>query len=570
MSAFRLKPVAIALASALALQGCATTGPTGEKRTLGENFKETFNSDAPCSNSKRNVGIALGAAAGIAIGIMSGDKNTLTRAVIGGVIGAGLGGLIGNEIGNRQCEISKIQKKYDAEIKMTPLSVPLEDKDKTSPSMTVNGKPVQMFAENDKQDVGLSVSIADKEGHAQFDSNSDAIQQEARAMFLEIAKTYANPEKHTEAKTNQEKKDMDKAFSDRRVLLIGHTDDTGSSKHNAELSERRAKAIAKLFKEAGVPEDKIFYQGTGETMPIAGNDTPEGRAKNRRVEIIDLTNDTAFQMYLNNRRPNTAFYRTAEKSTATPEAAATDEKHSGVESKTVAAADTRKSKKSKTISKAPAASQSPTVTTQAETPVVQPQAKVAGRMLDFGGKPFSPVAAKVAAGELVPAKESSFSLISEAHASDMGRIQTCNVDRPRNAGLVKSLKDGSEYKTAEFLPGMYGRTWYDMVGNNLVVLNKVSVLREGAVPANKPELKVYSNYKSNGKDPAPDVLQNPDVNAYQTSNGLLYRVFANGDHGVQCMDILMPLENVHSAKDGKLVYGNGAEFVSDFKPKIKN
>lgn len=91
------------------------------------------------------------------------------------------------------------------------------------------------------------------------------------------------------------------------------------------------------------------------------------------------------------------------------------------------------------------------------------------------------------------------------------------------------------------------------------------------MPGNKPELKVYSNYKSSNRDQTPDVFINPDVNTYQTTNGLLYRVFANGDHGIQCMDILMPVSNATVAKDGKLIYGNGAaEFVSDFKPKIKS
>ena len=560
---FKFKPLHLVLISALSIQGCATTGANGESKTFQEVFKETFNSDDPCSNSKRNVGIALGAAGGVLVAVLTGDKKSLGRAVVGGLIGAGLGGLIGNEIGNRQCEISKIQKKYDAEIQMTPLALPVEsDKDSSQ-----NGKPAPVVANNSTQDIGLSVSVVDKAGNAQFASDSDKLQPEARAMFLEIAKTYSNPEKMFDAKADQEKKDVEKAFNDRRVLLVGHTDDTGSSVHNAELSERRAKVIARIFKEAGVPEDKIFYQGAGETMPIADNGTLEGRAKNRRVEILDLSNEQVFQMYLANRRPNTAYYRPASQPAGPAVSSVTGKSPSGNTSQvaTSRSADTAKTKNGATARKP-----SRQVAVQADS---QSTRKVisAGNVLDFGGKPFSTNLAMVASGELTVAKSSSFTLINEAQASDMKPISTCNVDRPRTSGAVKSLKSGQTYKTAEYMPGMYGRTWADMVGKHLVVLNKVSVLREGLVPGNKPELKVYSNYQPNSRNPKPDVFIHPDVNTYQTSDGLLYRVFANGDHGVQCMDVLMPVSNVSAAKDGKLIYGNGsAEFVSDFKPKIKS
>lgn len=565
----KLKPLPIILITALSFQGCATKGPNGESRSFKETFKETFNSDDPCSNSKRNVGIALGAAGGVLVAVLTGDKNSLGRAVVGGIIGAGLGGLIGHEIGNRQCEISKIQKKYDAEIQMTPLAVPVEnDKKSGSTQTTSNGSNPQTLANNKTQDIGLSVAVVDKAGGMQFESDSDVLQPKAREMFLEIAKTYTNPEKMFEAKADKEKKDIEKAFNDRRILLVGHTDDTGSTLHNAELSERRAKVIAKLFKEAGVPEDKVFYQGAGETMPVADNDTPEGRAKNRRVEILDLSNEQVFDMYLVNRRPNTAYYRSVAKVNSVSSTPAAVETAMNVEAPLPAAVSNTSKKTKAAVTTNKKTSKSSTVQASA-----QPKQRAASgeRFIDFEGKPFSENLALVSTGMVETKKSSSFSLISEARASDMQSISTCNVDRPRSSGAVKSLKDGLAYKTAEYMPGMYGRTWADMVGKNLVVLNKVSVLREGLVPGNKPELKVYSNYKSNNRDQTPDVFINPDVNTYQTTNGLLYRVFANGDHGIQCMDILMPVSNATVAKDGKLIYGNGAaEFVSDFKPKIKS
>ena len=568
----QLRPIAVAMISVMALQGCATQGRNGEKLTMGEVFKETFNSDDPCANSKRNLGIAIGAVAGAIIGSMvSGDKNKSVGILVGALAGSGLGALIGNEIDNRQCEIAKVQQKYGVDVVMTPLAVESSSANAGAGSSSAKSAAGTQSAQN----IGLSVSVVDKEGKPQFASNSADIQPESRTMFLEIAQKYVAPK-------DEANKKLAEAIKTRRILLIGHTDDSGSSGLNADLSERRAKAVAKLFKEAGVPEEQIFYQGAGETLPMADNSSPEGRAKNRRVEIVDLNDEVTFKTYLENRRPNTAYYRPAE--VVQPNMTVAQAKNAEPQANPMAAPV--KNKKSKgaagSVTAIPNTANTGTGNTGTVTPVVvaQTQSKAkkvgtanngtASNALDFGGKPFTSHEAKVNTGGLVTASKTSFSLISSANASDITRIETCNVDRPRNAGLVKSLKDGTEYKTAEYLPGMYGRSWYDMVGNNLVVLNKVAVLRDGAIPANKPELKVYSNYKSGSKEATPDIFLTPDVNTYQTRNGLLYRVFASGERGVQCMDVLMPSENVKAAKEGRLVYGNGAEFVSDFKPKMKN
>jgi len=68
--------------------------------------------------------------------------------------------------------------------------------------------------------------------------------------------------------------------------VTGYTDSRGSDEMNRELSERRAQAVRTYLVSQGVPPDRITAQGHGETNPIASNDTPEGRANNRRVEIL--------------------------------------------------------------------------------------------------------------------------------------------------------------------------------------------------------------------------------------------------------------------------------------------
>jgi len=68
--------------------------------------------------------------------------------------------------------------------------------------------------------------------------------------------------------------------------VIGHTDDTGSGAYNQDLSQRRAVSVANILRDSGVPNSRMAAYGRGEDQPIASNATPQGRAQNRRVEII--------------------------------------------------------------------------------------------------------------------------------------------------------------------------------------------------------------------------------------------------------------------------------------------
>ena len=77
-----------------------------------------------------------------------------------------------------------------------------------------------------------------------------------------------------------------KEHPDVKIEIQGHTDSTGSAKYNLRLSQRRAEAVKEiLVKKYGISPDRIIAKGYGEAMPIAPNNTPEGRAKNRRVIV---------------------------------------------------------------------------------------------------------------------------------------------------------------------------------------------------------------------------------------------------------------------------------------------
>jgi outer membrane protein OmpA-like peptidoglycan-associated protein/opacity protein-like surface antigen len=77
-----------------------------------------------------------------------------------------------------------------------------------------------------------------------------------------------------------------KKYPSLNLRVEGHTDSQGSTEYNQALSEKRAAAVRDYLVSKGVPADKVTSVGFGKTRPIASNDTPEGRAQNRRVEFI--------------------------------------------------------------------------------------------------------------------------------------------------------------------------------------------------------------------------------------------------------------------------------------------
>lgn len=68
-----------------------------------------------------------------------------------------------------------------------------------------------------------------------------------------------------------------------RVIIEGYTDNVGDAQMNLALSEQRAEAVKTIMVEAGVPAEDISATGYGDANPVDTNETPEGRAHNRRI-----------------------------------------------------------------------------------------------------------------------------------------------------------------------------------------------------------------------------------------------------------------------------------------------
>jgi hypothetical protein len=328
--------------------------------------------------------------------------------------------------------------------------------------------------------------------------------------------------------------------------LVGHTDDTGSSQANADLSEARARSVARIFVSRGFSEDQIFYQGAGETLPIADNHTEEGRARNRRVEVIDLSKDEAMAGYLANRKPILAYYRAPDATASKPEASGGVAPTSKT-AQTVSSSTTPSDRKKANM----AAKENPESLAEAE-PTPEMNRQPGTHDIDFGGVPVHGRYTQVSIGS-PPAPKSAFSFLGVAHADEAPIVGSCADDRPRISKGVKSLKSDKEAKfaTRDYLPGVYDSSWAGTVNGHLVALTHVAVLRDGGAPAHRPNLLVYENY-SGDKKATPTLSSTPEVNAYQGSDALLYRVFVGTS--LQCMDIVIPNKDPSHAPNSNMAY----------------
>jgi len=100
-----------------------------------------------------------------------------------------------------------------------------------------------------------------------FDTDKDTLKPGAEEVIIEIVKLLQNNESL-------------------QLEIQGHTDNTGGADHNLDLSERRAATVKRFLLLYGIDEGRLTTKGYGMTQPIADNSTEEGRAENRRVELV--------------------------------------------------------------------------------------------------------------------------------------------------------------------------------------------------------------------------------------------------------------------------------------------
>ncbi len=183
-------------------------------------------------NARQRNGAVIGGLVGAVAGASVSDgDDKLKGAIIGGALGAGTGALIGADLDRQAAEL---RGSLNSNISVT----------NTGEYLIVNMPQDLLFA-----------------------TDSASVRPDLRADLSTVSSSLLK-------------------YPNSRIEVIGHTDNTGSAAYNQDLSQRRAVAVASVLRENGVPGNRIAAYGRGEDQPIASNLTAEGRAQNRRVEII--------------------------------------------------------------------------------------------------------------------------------------------------------------------------------------------------------------------------------------------------------------------------------------------
>jgi len=189
------------------------------------------------------IGVGGGAAVGAGVGKMAG--NTVVGAVVGAAVGGAVGAIIGRKMDKQKQELEKALPDNT--------QVVVVEEEGQAPALRVTFDSGILFATD-----SYTVSEASKTALRNFATNLKA-----------------NP--------------------DTDLRIVGHTDNTGKVDYNQTLSENRAKSVYDYLKTQGVSSNRMVYEGKGIHEPVADNKTAEGRAQNRRVEIMISANEKMLQ-----------------------------------------------------------------------------------------------------------------------------------------------------------------------------------------------------------------------------------------------------------------------------------
>ncbi|PVW15603.1 OmpA family protein [Marixanthomonas spongiae] len=212
--------------------------------TMAFMFLTAFtNCEAVKNANNKQKGAVIGATGGAILGAILGNNvgeggNGELGAVIGGVAGGAAGVIIGNKM-------DKQAQKIETEIP---------------------------GAQVERVDDGIVVTFDENSG-VYFDTNKYNINAASQATLDKLANVL-------------------REYPDTDVLVVGHTDSTGSAEYNMTLSKQRAQAVTNYFTQnKGLSNGRFTTNWFGEQSPVADNSTAEGRAQNRRVNVAIVPNE---------------------------------------------------------------------------------------------------------------------------------------------------------------------------------------------------------------------------------------------------------------------------------------
>lgn len=209
-------------------------------------LSNVFTSCTAVKNSNNTQkGTGIGVAAGALIGGILGNNlgkggNAALGAAIGAAVGGGAGALIGNKMDKQAREITE----------------------------ALPGADVHR--------VGEGIHLTLNENAVRFDTNKSSLTPQAQANLDKLIPVF-------------------KEYGDTNIEIFGYTDSSGKPEYNLTLSQKRAEAVKTYLIAKGLVANRFKTSGFGIADPIATNDTPEGKAQNRRVEFAITANDKMIQ-----------------------------------------------------------------------------------------------------------------------------------------------------------------------------------------------------------------------------------------------------------------------------------
>jgi len=580
----------------LSLGGCETSpqsrpeasGPSESKLHVREVKPVTDACDLSRQRLSAVGGGALGAVVGFSVCRLAtevlarkagtADKNRISAgcAVAGSIVGYTWAA----DTARRRCEVYQVAQRSQLNAQFEEITVV---------------RPVESSAPSQRKSEEATVSVTTLPGLAHFAPGSAALTPQAQQYFTAIARQYTfevqkaslarslSAEQQRQANDPQTLEALRKDWERIPVVLVGHTDDSGSDATNATLSEQRARAVAEVFRAAGVSPDRIYYQGAGSSLPVGDNRTEEGRARNRRVEVIELPPGSDVAQYLALREPNPDLLRPLPQSLPLPALA----------QKTADAAPPRSSQVPQTrpanpTRKPASALPAPAVKPGAapgvgsddfeDVPVAtaaSPATAISSAPLaiDFGGAP-APAYVTAIANALGGPKvdKGSWGFIQSAVAEDEPIYAVaCTRDAPDldRALPAKQLSTGRalpSYQTREYLPGFNDSAWLGSTNGHGIGLNHVAILRDGDTPVSEPDVLVYRDMDRTGNRTA-SLTAHSRVKVYEGEKALLYRVFVQ-QPALRCLDIVVPSKGGLDAQLGNLYYEHDRKiFIAPYTPK---
>ncbi len=431
---------------------------------------------------KEQSGTVIGTTAGTILGGILGDRLGGKAGVfIGAGIGALIGGLIGNRIGHsfdeRDKEILKIAKEEDVELKTETIS-DLNKDEENKLEQSINLLPEKIKAKKIKSHSIYTTTI-----QTQFEERNANLSQKEYKIFNRLAKAY--------------RKD-----GVRKIIITVHTDNNGNSFENQNITEIKAKNIAKIFIKNGYPAKTVFFHGAGNSQPIVNNSSSRGKTKNKRVEITDAENVSGFTLVIRKTINKT-------RDIIAEEHNKTDE-----------------------------------INKQA---ILQKNANSC--KLQFNGVPYNGQRL-LSNGTLSYQKQKGWSIGtffgSEAKASSIDNIPAFLDDKVIEQGKIKRM-DGKSVNIYdnenEYLPGYKNQPVYTYVGGGFLSLYPVSLLKENILPSyQNPCMVIYSKYSPDTKKGKKDYEVKGTSWVYVNGNIILYRwkpLPMNNKTGVIGVDILL-------------------------------